>query len=59
MFRRKRQKHARFVYDALKTRSIKNIKMLKLGCCFPRPNKILATRLVALLVLPKDFVVCF
>jgi len=25
MFRRKRQKHARFMDDALKTRSIKNI----------------------------------
>jgi len=31
MFRKKRQKHARFMDDALKTRSIKNIKMLKLG----------------------------
>jgi len=32
--------------------------MLKLGCCFPSPNKILATRVVALLVLPKDLL-CF
>jgi len=29
--------------------------MLKLGC----PNKILATRLVALLILPRVLVVCF
>jgi len=26
---------------------------------FPSPNKILATHLVALLVLPRDLVVCF
>ena len=37
MFRRKRQKHARFMDNALKIRSIKNILMLKLGCCFPQP----------------------
>jgi len=33
--------------------------MLKLGCCFPSPDKILATRLVTMLVLTKDLVVCF
>jgi len=37
MFRRKRQKYARFMDDALKIRSIKNMEMLKLGCCLPQP----------------------
>jgi len=39
LFRRKRQKHARFMENALKTRSIKNISVLQLGCSLP-PNKI-------------------
>jgi len=49
LFRRKRQKHACFKDGALKTRSIKNIEMLKLGWCLPIPPllKFLETRLVA------------
>jgi len=39
LFSRKRQKHARFMDGALKTWSIKNIEMLKLGWFFP-PTKI-------------------
>jgi len=37
VFKRKRQKHARFMDDDLNTRSIKNTTMLILGCCFPQP----------------------
>jgi len=59
MFRRKRQEHARFMDDALKTRSIKIFECWNSVVVFHSPNKILATRLVALLVLPKDLVVCF
>ena len=37
--RRKRQKHARFVADALKTRSIKMFKCWNSVVVFPSPNK--------------------
>ena len=40
LFRRKRQKHARFMDDALKTRSIKIFKCWNSVVAFPSPNKI-------------------
>jgi len=40
MFRRKRQKYARFMDDALETRSIKIFKCWNSVIVFPSPNKI-------------------
>jgi len=46
--------------DALKTKSIKNIQMLKLGCCFPQPEQNIWLRAwLHCWYLPKDLVVCF